>query len=58
MVQVGNGVAWPFHPGPVPFLLGLLAGRFGSGAIFVYLVLVRPAEGETAGHRETVAPTP
>lgn len=40
--QAGNVLAWPFLPGPVPFLVGLLVGLIGSGSIFVYLVLIRP----------------
>lgn len=47
MAQVGNVLGWPYTPGPVPFLLGLLAGLLGSGSIFVYLVLIRPKAGES-----------
>ncbi|MGA7296693.1 MAG: hypothetical protein WBW92_04180 [Rhodanobacteraceae bacterium] len=47
LAQVGNVLAWPYRPGPVPFLLGLLAGLVGSGAIFVYLVLIRPQAHES-----------
>jgi hypothetical protein len=42
LAQMGNLFSWPYAPGPVPFLLGLLAGLVGSGSIFVYLVLIRP----------------
>ena len=45
LAQAGNVVGWPYPPGVVPYLLGLLAGLIGSGAIFVYLVLVRPHQG-------------
>lgn len=47
MAQLGNVLGWPYAPGPVPFLLGLLAGLVGSGAIFVYLVLIRPKPSES-----------
>lgn len=46
LVQLGNVLSWPYAPGPVPFLLGLVAGLMGSGAIFVYLVLIRPETHE------------
>lgn len=42
LAQLGNVLGWPYAPGPVPFLLGLMAGLLGSGSIFVYLVLIRP----------------
>ena len=42
VAQVGNMIGWPYSSGPVPFLLGLMAGLIGSGSIFVYLVLIRP----------------
>jgi hypothetical protein len=42
VAQAGNVIGWPYPSGPVPFLLGLLAGLIGSGSIFVYLVLIRP----------------
>jgi hypothetical protein len=41
LAQFANMMNW-FTPGPVPYLLGLLSGLVGSGAIFVYLVLIRP----------------
>ena len=56
LVQVGNASGWPFAPGPVPFLLGLLAGLFGSGAILVYLALVRPTDEAAADRGETMTP--
>lgn len=46
LAQLGNVLGWPYAPGPVPFLLGLVAGLVGSGAIFVYLVLIRPEPNE------------
>ncbi|MDP2530352.1 MAG: hypothetical protein Q8W51_11530 [Candidatus Palauibacterales bacterium] len=45
LAQGGNVVGWPYSPGVVPYLLGLLAGLIGSGSIFVYLVLIRPHQG-------------
>jgi len=38
-------VGWPYSPGVVPYLPGLLAGLIGSGSIFVHLVLIRPDQG-------------
>lgn len=49
LAQLGNVFGWPWAPGPVPFLLGLVAGLVGSGSIFVYLVLIRPEPDETVG---------
>jgi hypothetical protein len=43
VMQVANVVGWPFAPGPVPFILGCMAGLLGSGVIFVYLVLMTPS---------------
>lgn len=42
LAQLGNALGWPYAPGPVPFLLGLMVGLVGSGSIFVYLVLIQP----------------
>jgi len=47
LAQLANVFGWPYAPGPVPFLLGLVAGLVGSGAIFVYLVLIRPQPDES-----------
>jgi hypothetical protein len=44
--QVCNLVSWPYAPGPVPFILGLMAGLAGGGAVFVYLVLIPPSPSE------------
>lgn len=44
IVQLFNVFGWPYHPGPVPFLIALLAGLLGSAVIFVYLVLIRTSE--------------
>ena len=41
LAQLGNTLAWPFQPGPVPFILALMMGLVASGAIFVYMVLIR-----------------
>ncbi len=49
LAQVGNILGWPYAPGPVPFLLGLMVGLVGSGSIFVYLVLIRPETDESVG---------
>jgi hypothetical protein len=55
--QAGNMMSWPYDPGPVPYIMGLLAGLLGSAVIFVYLVLITPAaddrdeSGQTAGSR-------
>jgi hypothetical protein len=44
LVQLGNVAGWPYAPGPVPFILALMSGLVASGAIFVYIVLIRPEE--------------
>jgi hypothetical protein len=55
LAQLGNVINWPFSAGPLPFLLALIAGLIGSGAIFVYLVLIRPDREEVIATRVTVA---
>ena len=52
LAQLGNVLGWPYAPGPVPFLLGLVVGLVGSGAIFVYLVLIRPEPIESKEARD------
>lgn len=46
LLQIGNIAGWPFTPGPFAYVFGLVAGLLGSGAIFVYLVLIRPRPSE------------
>lgn len=49
LLQIGNVLSWPFAPGPFAYVVGLVVFLIGSGAIFVYLVLIRP---ETAEERD------
>ena len=44
LAQLGNVLAWPYEPGPVPFILSLMTGLLASGVIFVYIVLIRPGD--------------
>jgi hypothetical protein len=53
--QAGNVIAWPYAPGPVPFILGLMAGLLGSGTIFVYLVLITHSPGELGAEEKAYA---
>lgn len=44
LALLGNALGWPYEPNPVPFILALVSGLIGAGAIFVYLVLIRPED--------------
>jgi hypothetical protein len=44
LLQAANALAWPFAPGPLPYLLGLLIWLLWSAILFGFLVLFRPRE--------------
>jgi hypothetical protein len=44
LLQAANALAWPFSPGPIPYLLGLIVWLLWSAILFGILVLFRPRE--------------
>lgn len=42
LLQILNGIGWPFDPGPVPYMVGLLSWLMAAAELFGIIVLLRP----------------